>query len=81
MATKESKIKLLREIENAAGFEKFPVNANSTHEDIDNSLSFCMGAISTLELYKHRVEDALEVEEEEDEILTYSITDESTRHN
>lgn len=75
---KESKIKLLREIERQAGLEKFTVNVNSSHEDIDNALNFCITTINILESYEDKINEALN---DEDEDLNYSIKDETTNYN
>lgn len=77
MADKKLKIKLLREIENAAGLQKFYVDEYSTHFDIDDSLLQCIRTIEILEYFKDKIDEVLEIPEEE---LTYSIIDESSNN-
>jgi len=75
---KSEKIKLLNEVVNAAGLQPWDYDVNSTHEDIDNALGFCIATIDILESYKSKIDEALEVKEID---LNYSIKDESTCNN
>jgi len=55
----KNKIKLIREIENDIGYEKFRVNENSNEEDINSVLEFIYTSYSSLETYLDRIDEIL----------------------